>query len=117
MIDATVQVIGPSAQKRAEELRGQLADRKQAKEHVGPVDVERSPELVIAAIGLAFSGVGTAKTIWDWWKGHKDDTDTDDEGISVRVVFADGDAVELSGLDGNQFNEIVRRRTDPTASN
>jgi hypothetical protein len=33
---------------------------------VSPMEVEWPADLVIAVIGLVFSGVGTARTIWDW---------------------------------------------------
>ena len=31
-----------------------------------PAELGRSADLVVAVIGLVFSGVGAAKTIWEW---------------------------------------------------
>lgn len=108
VVDVTVQVMGRDAQGQAEGLRRALVAGQQAGDRVGPVQVERSAELVMAVIGLAFSGVGTAKTIWDWWQARNDSGD--DDGVRVRVVFVDGESVELSSVDEAGLTVIVERR-------
>ncbi len=109
MVDAMVRVTGPKAGQVAGELRGRLASGGD----VGAVEVEKSAELVIAVVSLAFSGVGTAKTIWDWWLSRKGD-DGKGDGVAVRIVFGDGEQVDLSQVDGGQFETIIERRTSET---
>jgi hypothetical protein len=46
--------------------------------------VERSAELVIAVMGLVFSGGGTPKTIWDWWCARRS------QDVKVKVLLDDG---------------------------
>jgi hypothetical protein len=65
------------------------------------VEVERSADLAVAIIGLVFSGVGTARTIWEWWHGRRP------EGVKVKILLDDGTQVDLSGVDLEQL-EISR---------
>ena len=71
------------------------------------MEVERSADLVIAIIGLVFSGVGTAQTIWDWWHARRP------EGVKVRILLDDGTQVDLSGVDQKQLEIAIARRTPP----
>jgi hypothetical protein len=64
-------------------------------------------ELVIAIIGLVFSGVGTARTIWDWWRGRRSD------GVKVKILLDDGTQVDLSGVDEKQLEITLGQRTTP----
>ncbi|HEY6422242.1 MAG TPA: hypothetical protein VIY28_03135 [Pseudonocardiaceae bacterium] len=66
MATASIEVSGPEAEALARELRAVMAGAAREGEIVSAVEVDRSPELVIAVIGLVFSGVSTAKTLWDW---------------------------------------------------
>jgi hypothetical protein len=109
MVDATIQVTGVDAPVWAEDLRRELTAGQTAGDHVGSVEVERSAELVMAVIGLAFSGVSTAKTIWDWWQASKK-TKGGGEQVTVRIVFGDGEQVDLSSVDEGQLQVIVERR-------
>lgn len=104
MATASIEVSGPSAERLAGELRAALGEVLGPGEDVSPVELDRSAELVVAVIGLVFSGVSTAKTIWDWWQGRKAD------GIKVRIVFDDGTLVDLSGVDGAQLEIELERR-------
>lgn len=63
MATASIEVSGPDAERLARDLRASLTAGAEPGDSVSPVEVERSPELVIAIIGLAFSAVSTAKTI------------------------------------------------------
>jgi hypothetical protein len=92
MAAASIEVSGPNAERLAGELQAALAAAIQAGDSVSPVEVERSAELVIAIIGLVFSGVGTARTIWDWWHGRRS------EGVRVMILLDDGIQVDLSGV-------------------
>jgi hypothetical protein len=92
MAAASIEVSGPNAERLAGELQAALAAAIQAGDSVSPVEVERSAELVIAIIGLVFSGVGTARTIWDWWHGRRS------EGVRVMILLDDGIPVDLSGV-------------------
>ena len=74
---------------------------------VSQVEVERSADLVIAIIGLVFSGVGTARTIWDWWHDRRP------EGVKVRILLDDGTQVDLSDVDQQQLEIVFARRTPP----
>ena len=67
MAIASIEVSGPDAERLARELRASLTAAAEPGDSVSPVEVQRSAELVVAIIGLAFSAVTTAKTIWDWW--------------------------------------------------
>ncbi len=107
MATASVEVSGPNAERLAEELQAALVAAIQPGDSVSPVEVERSAELVIAIIGLVFSGVGTAKTIWDWWHGRKS------EGVKVKILLDDGTEADLSGVDQKQLEIILDRRTPP----
>jgi hypothetical protein len=105
MATASIEVSGPNAERVAGELRAALATAVQPGDSVSPVEVERSAELVIAIIGLVFSGVGTARTIWDWWHDRRS------EGVKVKILLDDGTQVDLSGVDQTQLEITLDRRT------
>jgi hypothetical protein len=104
MATASIEVSGPDAGRLAGELRAALVTAIQPGDSVSPVEVERSADLVVAIIGLVFSGVGTAKTIWDWWHGRRP------EGVKVKILLADGTQVDLSGVDQGQLEIALTRR-------
>jgi hypothetical protein len=104
VVGASVEVSGPDAERWAGELRGKLAAQSAAGDSVASVEVDRSAELVIAIIGLAFSGVSTAKTIWDWWHERRS------EGVRVRILLDDGSQVELSGVEADELQVAIERR-------
>jgi len=106
MATASIEVSGPDAERLARDLRASLTAGAEPGDSVSPVEVERSPELVIAIIGLAFSAVSTANTIWDWWRARRS------EGITVKILLADGAQLDLSGMDQEQLEiEFQRRAT------
>ena len=107
MAAASIEVSGPNAERVAGELQAALVMAVQPGDSVSPVEVERSAELVIAIIGLAFSGVGTAKTIWDWWHDRRS------QGVKVKILLDDGTQVDLSGVDQKQLEIVLDRRTTP----
>jgi hypothetical protein len=100
---ATVEVSGADAAFWAAELHAALAASVAPGESVSPVEVQRSAELVIAVIGLVFAGVGTAKTMWDWWQARRP------QGVTVTVLFDDGTQVEVSAA-GRAELEITFQR-------
>jgi hypothetical protein len=104
---ASIEVSGPNAERLARELRAALVSAIPPEGSVSPVEVERSADLVIAIIGLVFSGVGTAKTIWDWWGARRP------EGVKVKILLDDGTEVDLSGVDREQLEIVLDRRTPP----
>ena len=105
MATASIEVSGPNAERLAAELRAALVTAVPPGGSVSPVEVERSADLVIAIIGLVFSGVGTARTIWDWWH------DRWSEGVKVKILLDDGTQVDLSGVDQQQLEIVLDRRT------
>lgn len=105
MATASIEVSGPDAEGLAGELRAAAAAVAGPSEVVSPVEVERSPELVIAVVGLVFSGVSTAKAIWDWWQARRP------AGVTVKIVLADGTAVNLSDVDQQQLVVELEQRT------
>ena len=107
MATASVEVAGPDAERLAGELRAVLVTADESGSSVSQVEVERSADLVIAVIGLVFSGAGTAKMIWDWWHGRRP------EGVRVRILLDDGTRVELSDVDQEQLEIAFARRTPP----
>lgn len=107
MATASVEVSGPGAERLAGELRAVLVTANEPGSSISQVEVERSAELVIAIIGLVFSGVGTAKTVWDWWHGRRP------EGVRVRILLDDGTQFDLSGVDQQQLEVAFARRTPP----
>ena len=107
MATASIEVSGPNAERLAGELQAALVTATQPGDSVSPVEVERSAELVIAIIGLVFSGIGTAKTIWDWWHSRRS------EGVKVKILLDDGTQVDLSGVDQKQLEIALDRRTPP----
>ena len=107
MATASIEVSGPNAGRLAGELQAALAAAVEPGDSVSPVEVERSAELVIAIIGLVFSGVGTARTIWDWWHARRP------EGVKVKILLDDGTQVDLSGVDQEQLEIALGRRTTP----
>jgi hypothetical protein len=107
MATASIEVSGPNAERLAGELRAGLVTASSPGGSVSPVEVERSADLVIAIIGLVFSGVGTAKTIWDWWHDRRP------EGVKVKILLDDGTEVDLSGVDLEQLEIVLDRRTPP----
>ena len=104
MATASIEVSGPNAGRLAGELQAALASAVEPGDSVSPVEVERSAELVIAIIGLVFSGVGTARTIWDWWHARRS------EGVTVKILLDDGTQVDLSGVDQKQLEIALGRR-------
>ena len=104
MATASIEVSGADAERLAGELRAALAATVQPGESVSPVEVERSAELVIAVIGLVFSGVGAAKTIWEWWRDRRS------EGVTMRILLDDGTQVDLSGVDQTQLEIALELR-------
>jgi hypothetical protein len=104
MAAASIEVSGPDAGRLAGELQAALARASEPGDSVSPVEVERSAELVVAIIGLVFSGVGTAKTIWDWWHARRS------EGVKVKILLDDGTQVDLSGVDQKQLEIVLGRR-------
>jgi hypothetical protein len=102
---ATLEVSGPDAARWAAELHAALAASAGPGESVLPVEVQRSAEMVIAVMGLVFAGVGTAKTIWDWWRSDRP------EGATVKVLFSDGTRVDVSSVSREQL-EIVFRQVE-----
>jgi hypothetical protein len=107
MAAASIEVSGRNAERLAGELRAALVTAIEPGDSVSPVEVERSADLVIAIIGLVFSGVGTAKTIWDWWHDRRP------EGARVKILLDDGSQVDLSGVDREQLEIAFVRRTPP----
>ena len=107
MTAASIEVSGPNAERLAGELQAALAMAVQPGDSVSPVEVERSAELVIAIIGLVFSGVGTARTIWDWWDARRS------EGVKIKILLDDGTQIDLSGVDQKQLEVTLDRRTTP----
>jgi len=105
MASASIEVSGPNAECLAGELRAALATAIQPGDSVSPVEVERSAELVVAIIGLVFSGIGAARTIWDWWHDRRS------EGVEVKILLEDGTQVNLSGADQKQLEIALDRRT------
>ncbi|GAB3808632.1 hypothetical protein [Micromonospora zhanjiangensis] len=104
---ATLEVSGPEAARWAADLRATLAANARSGENVSPVEVRRSAEMVTAVIGLAFAGVGTAKTIWDWWNSRRDR----DEGTTVTILLGDGTHVDISTASQTRL-EIVFRQNE-----
>jgi hypothetical protein len=100
MDTVSIEVAGADAVGLAGELRAALAG---AGERVSPVEVDRSTELVIAAISLALNGVGTAKTLWDWWSARRS------KDVTVRILLATGAEVDLSGVDRNQLEVVFEK--------
>ena len=105
MATASIEVSGPNAGRLAGELQAALVTAIQPGDSVLPVEVERSADLVIAVIGLVFSGVGTARTIWEWWHDRRP------EGVTVKILLDDGSQVDLSGVDREQLEIAFGRRT------
>jgi hypothetical protein len=105
MAAASIEVSGPNAERRAGELRAALVAAIEPGDIVSRVEVERSAELVVAIIGLVFSGVGTASTISGWWHDHRS------EGVKVNILLDDGTQVDLSGVDQKQLEIAFDRRT------
>ena len=104
MATASIEVSGPDAERLAGELQAALMTAIEPGDSVSPVEVERSADLVIAIIGLVFSGVGTAKTIWDWWHDRRP------EGARVKILLDDGSQVDLSGVEREQLVIAFVRR-------
>jgi len=104
MAAASIEVSGPDAERLARELQAALAATVQPQDSVSPVEVQRSAEVVIAIIGLVFSCVGAAKTIWEWWRARRS------EGVKIRILLDDGTQVDLSGIDQKQLEIALGRR-------
>jgi len=104
---ASIEVSGPNAERLARELQGALAAGIAPGGSVSPVEVKRSADLVIAMIGLVFNGVGTAKTIWDWWHARRP------EGIKIKILLEDGTQIDLSGVNQEQLEIVLDRRAQP----
>jgi hypothetical protein len=110
MAIASIEVSGPQADRLGAELRAALVSAGGPGDSVSAVEVERSAELVIAIIGLVFSGIGSAETLWNWWSGRRS------TGIKVRVLLDDGSQIDLSGVDQKQLEIEFKRRSSPDES-
>src|ERR1044071_2372645 len=104
---ASIEVAGADAERLAGSLHDVLEKAAEHGDTVGAVEVERSTEVIVAIIGLAFSGVGTAKVIWDWWRASK----TTDAKIIIHLD--DGTRIELSGVDQRTLEAALSRRVRP----
>jgi len=102
---ATVEVSGAHATQWAAELHARIAANAEPGERVSPVEVERSAAIVVAVIGLVFSGLGTAKTLWDWWRAGQR------KGGTVTIRFDNGTSVALSDVSLERL-EIVFQQAD-----
>ncbi|MFI7600982.1 tetratricopeptide repeat protein, partial [Actinoplanes sp. NPDC049681] len=100
---ATVEVSGAQAEQWAVDLQAVLAATAQPGDSVSPVEVQRSAELVIAALGLVFAGIDSAKTIWDWWHSRRPD------GATVTILLGDGTQIDLSNVSQDQLEAIFQR--------
>jgi hypothetical protein len=103
---ATLEVSGPHAAGWAAELCADLTRNAQPGDSVSPVEVQRSAELVIAVVGLVFAGIGTAKTIWDWWCSRRP------HGAAVTILFSDGTRLDLSTVDQAEL-EVTFQQAGP----
>ncbi len=106
MGNATVEISGVQASRWGAELRAALAANAGPDDSVSPVQVHRSAEMVIAVIGLVFSGVEVAKTITEWWRSRQE------EGAAVTVLLPDGTRIELA--EGSQARLEIAMRPDST---
>jgi ferric-dicitrate binding protein FerR (iron transport regulator) len=106
MGSATVEVSGPQATGWATELRTALTAAAGPNDSVSPVQVQKSAEMVIAVIGLVFSGIEVAKTITEWWQSRRA------QGAAVTVLLPDGTRIELA--DGSQARLEIAMRQDDT---
>ncbi|MEU7970472.1 hypothetical protein AB0B48_00325 [Micromonospora sp. NPDC049089] len=106
MGNATVEVSGAQAAHWAAELRSALIGAIGPDDSVSPVQVQRSAEMVIAVIGLVFSGVEVAKTIAEWWSARRR------EGVAVTVLLPDGTRIELA--EGSQARLEIAMRQEGT---
>jgi pantothenate kinase len=104
---ASIEVAGSDAERAAQELRAVLAGAAGEGESVSAVEVDRSPELVIAIIGLVFAGTSTAKTMWDWWRANRQ------QGITVKILLADGSQVDLSAVNQQQLEIALTQANRP----
>ncbi|MEV6928999.1 hypothetical protein AB0M46_31520 [Dactylosporangium sp. NPDC051485] len=104
---ATVEVSGAQATQWAAELHAVLTANAAPGDSVSPVEVERSAAIVIAVIGLVFSGVGTAKTLWDWWYARRRD------GGTVKILFSDGTSIALSDISQEQLEIVFQQAETP----
>ncbi|BCJ73360.1 hypothetical protein CS0771_29040 [Catellatospora sp. IY07-71] len=103
MGSATVEVSGVDAAQWAAELRATLVSKARPGDNVSSVELQRSPELVVAVIGLVFAGAQTAKTIWDWWHSHRP------EGITVTILVSDGTQVDVSVVSEAELEIVFQR--------
>jgi hypothetical protein len=94
---------GAQAAQWAADLHAALATNAQPGDSVSPVEVQRSAELVIAVIGLVFSGVTTAKTIWDWWHSRRP------EGVAVTILLSGGSRLDVSQVSRAQLEIVFRQ--------
>ena len=89
MGNATVEVSGPQAVSWAAELRAALVGAVGPGDSVSPVQVQRSAEMVVAVIGLVFSGVEVAR--------RSRECGPPPEGRRcVTVLLPDGTRIELA---------------------
>jgi ferric-dicitrate binding protein FerR (iron transport regulator) len=118
MATASIEVSGPDAERLAGELRAALEKAAGPGEGASPVEVQRSAELVVAVIGLVFSGVGAAKTLWDWWQATRSQPTsvTGAGAVRVRVLLTDGTVVDLSSVDSRQLELELGRRLGPRSN-
>ena len=119
MVSVSIELAGLDAASEAAELRAMLLQRAEAGTRVGPVEVERSAELVIAVVALAVSGVSAAKDLRDWWQSRqsaapKDHTTGASNGQTrVKVVFDDGTRIELGATDAQELEIEFQKRSQP----
>ncbi|MEU8815008.1 hypothetical protein [Actinoplanes sp. NPDC048796] len=103
MGSATVEVSGVRAAQSAAELRAALVAEARPGDSVSPVEVQRSAEMVIAVIGLVFSGVEVAKTLAEWWQARRKDD------VAVTILLPDGTRIELKDADQEQLEITLGR--------
>lgn len=100
---AALEVSGPDAARWAAGLHAAHAANAGPGDSVAPAKVQRSAEMVVTVIGLVFSGVDGAKTIWDWWQSRRP------EGATVTITLADGTRLDLSTASQGQIEIAFRQ--------
>jgi hypothetical protein len=103
---AAIEVSGSDPAGAAAQLQAALAAAVGRGERVSAVEVHRSAEVVVAVISLAFSGVTTAKTLWDWAHPKAQ------AGVRVRVVWGDGTQTAVADVDQQQLEIEFDRHAD-----
>ena len=98
MAEFTVEISGTTHEQIASELQESLTSSQGSAQIYSETERGIDPLTIVSVL---LTGVKAADIIWNWWEGRRR------SGIKVTIRTANGQVIELSGIDQKQLLEII----------